>query len=223
MTSSLREEPVTVSKIDAHDPLAPLQHADRIIVARPFRLIGPQIFISVPLPGSRKPDQPVLYGKHKFSTIRADIRFRLLPTGKPYLFRIRSTRRWFNVQGRYDVLDAEDNPLGLVDKSVRRSQARSHYRLFDAAGNQVLEGEESTMSGALSRRIWDFLRDSLPGPFELAPDMPDHFDLYLARRRVGRYERMSLAYDWSLLEVGPELAGMDRRLLVAFVAALDEL
>ena len=106
---------------------------------------------------------------------------------------------------------------------MRRSQARSHYRLFDAAGNELLEGEESTMSGALSRRIWDFFRDFLPGPLELAPDVPDHFDLYLQGQRVATYRRLSLAYDWSLLELEPELAGVDRRLLVAFVAALDEL
>ena len=106
---------------------------------------------------------------------------------------------------------------------MRRSPARSHYRLFDAAGNEVLEGEESSMSGALSRRIWNFFRDFLPGPLELAPDMPDHFVLYREGRRVARYERMSLVYDWSLLTLEPELAGVDRRLLVAFVAALDEL
>jgi hypothetical protein len=34
---------------------------------------------------------------------------------------------------------------------------------------------------------------------------------------------LSLVYDWSLLTLEPELAGVDRRLLVAFVAALDEL
>ena len=214
---------MTVSEIDAHDPLTPLQRADRIIVARPFRLIGPQIFISIPTAGSSEPAHPVLYGKHKFSTIGVDIRFRLSPKGKAYLFKVRPTRRWFNFHGRYDILDAEGNRVGLVDKSVRRSQARSHYRLFDAAGNEVLEGEEASMSGALSRRIWDFLRDFLPGPFELAPDVPDHFDLYLEGRRVAKYERLSLVYDWSLLTLEPELVGVDRRLLVAFVAALDEL
>lgn len=213
---------MTVSEIDAQHVLTRLQHADRIIVARPFRLIGPQIFVSIPLPGSRKPTHPVLYGKHKFFTIGADIRFRLSPTGKAYLFRVRSARRWFNLHGRYDILDAEDNRVGLIDKSVRRSQVRSHYRLFDAAGNEMLVGEESTISGALTRRIWDFFRELLPEPFDLAPDVPDHFDLYLDGSRAASYQRLSLAYDWSLLTLEPKLASVDRRLLVAFVAALDE-
>ena len=53
--------------------------------------------------------------------------------------------------------------------------------------------------------------------------MPDHFDLYLEGRRVARYRRFSLAYDRSLLELEHDVGGVDRRLLVAFVVALDEL
>jgi hypothetical protein len=37
--------------------------------------------------------------------------------------------------------------------------------------------------------------------------VPDHFDLWLEGRQVATYRRLSLAHDWSLLELEPALAG----------------
>lgn len=208
---------MAVSATDAQRALTRLRHADRIIVARPLG-IREQIQISIPLSGSRKPAAPLLYAKHKLLTIGIDIRFRLSPKDTAYLFRIRS-RRGFGFHGRHDVLDAEGNRIGLIDKTVSRSLVRSHYRLHDAAGNELLESEESSASVGLVRRIAGFL----PGPLDLAEDVPHHFNLYREGQRVARYDRLSVVRDWSLLELEPELAEADRRLLVALAVGLDEL
>jgi hypothetical protein len=195
-----------------------LESADPILVQQVFKALANEYRISVPPPGSTKEGYPLLYVRQKTAAIKEDIRFRLSPEDEGYLFRIKA-RPVFEFRGQYDVLDAEDYPIGVLEKTFARSLLRSHWRVRDAAGNDVLESEESSLSVALLRRFAWLLPDAL----DLVSTVPFHFNLYRKGRLVARYDRVFAARDRYLLEVEPEFAGVDRRLLIAFAVGLDAL
>jgi uncharacterized protein YxjI len=204
--------------IDPRSVQAALESADRILVQQVFKALANEYRISVPPPGSTREGHPLLYVRQKMVAMKEDIRFRLSPEDEGYLFKIRS-RSVFEFRGRHDVLDAQDYAIGVLEKSFGRSLLRSHWRVRDAAGNAVLESEESSVFIALLRRFAGFLPDGL----DLLSSVPFHFNLYREGTLVARYDRVFAARDRYLLEVEPELAGVDRRLLIAFAVGLDAL
>jgi len=94
--------------------------------------------------------------KQKWLKIKEDIRFRVSPDDDVHLFMIKS-KSVFEFRGRHAVLDAQDTPIGLLEKDFKRSLLRSHWHVRDAAGNEVLEGHEASWFIAILRRIAGFL------------------------------------------------------------------
>jgi hypothetical protein len=132
-----------------------LEHTDRILVQQVFKPIANEYRISVPTPGDTQEGRPVLFVKQKKMKIKEDIRFRTTQDGDgPYEFMIKS-KSVFEFRGRHDILDADGNVIGQLEKDFTKSLLRSHWHVRDAQGNAVLESHESSWIIALLRRFAD--------------------------------------------------------------------
>ena len=204
---------------DTSNALAELESADRILVQQVFKPIGNEYRISVPAGGSTDEGTPILYVKQKKLSIREDIRFRLSPDDEQYVFMIKS-KSVFEFRGRHEILDAEGNVIGMLEKNFGRSLLRSHWHVRDVSGTELVEAHEASWTIAVVRRVVAVL------PEWLAPLgwVPFNFVLRREGRDVGAYRRVLGKFrDRYVLEVMPELADVDRRLLVAFAVGLDAL
>jgi uncharacterized protein YxjI len=210
---------MTVSPTDAQSVLGELESTDRLLIQQVFKPIANEYRISIPLPGSTEEGRPLLYVKQKRMKIKEDIRFRLSPDDDAHVFMIKS-KSVFEFRGRHEVLDASGAVLGMLEKDFGRSLLRSHWRVRDAAGTELLEGHEASLPIALVRRVAGFL----PYGLSLLTWLPFNFVLLREGQEVGHYRRvLGKLRDRYVLEPGPELAGMDRRVLIAFAVGLDAL
>ena len=210
---------MAVSSQDPQSVLAQLESADRLPVQQVFKPIGNEYRISIPTPGSTEEGRPILYVKQKKLKIKEDIRFRLTPEGEEHAFMIKS-KTVFEFRGRHEVLDAEGAVIGLLEKDFTRSLLRSHWHVRDASGTELLEGYETSLFVAILRRVADLLPDWL----SLLAWLPFNFTLQKDGAAVGSYRRvLGKLRDRYVVELGPGLAGVDRRLVVAFAVALDAL
>jgi uncharacterized protein YxjI len=197
-----------------------LEQADRILVQQVFKPIANEYRISVPTPGDTQEGRPVLFVKQKKMKIKEDIRFRTTQDGDgPYEFMIKS-KSVFEFRGRHDILDAEGNVIGQLEKDFTKSLLRSHWHVRDAQGNQVLESHESSWIIALLRRFADLG----PDIFTFLTWLPFNFVLRRNGDEVGNYKRvLGTMRDRYVMEIGDGLKDVDRRLLVAFAVGLDAL
>ena len=204
---------------DSQTVLNELEGADRLLIQQVFKPIANEYRISVPTPGSDEEGRPLLYVKQKKMKIKEDIRFRLSPDDDAHLFMIKS-KSVFEFRGRHEVLDAEGQVIGMLEKDFTRSLLRSHWHVRDTAGNDLLEAHEASWIVALVRRIADIGVDWL----SLLAWLPFNFVLRRGDQQVGSYKRVLGKFrDRYLLELGPEVGDVDRRLIVAFAVGLDAL
>ena len=204
---------------DSQTVLNELESADRLLIQQVFKPIANEYRISVPTPGSSEEGRPLLYVKQKKMKIKEDIRFRLSPDDDAHLFMIKS-KSVFEFRGRHEVLDAEGQVIGMLEKDFTRSLLRSHWHVRDTAGNDLLEAHEASWIVALVRRIADIGVDWL----SLLAWLPFNFVLRRGDQQVGSYKRVLGKFrDRYLLELGPEVGDVDRRLVVAFAVGLDAL
>ena len=208
--------------VTAHDPasvLDALERADRFLVQQVFKPIANEYRFSIPAPGTTNEGEPLLYVKQKKMKIKEDIRFRLTPDEGPHLFMIKS-KSVFEFRGRHEVLDAEGQVIGLLEKDFGRSLVRSHWRIRDSAGTELFESHETSWFVALLRRFADVASDWL-SPLAW---LPFNFVLRRQGEPVGSYKRILGTFrDRYLLELEPGLEDVDRRLVLAFAVALDAL
>jgi uncharacterized protein YxjI len=197
-----------------------LEHTDRILVQQVFKPIANEYRISVPTPGDTQEGRPVLFVKQKKMKIKEDIRFRTTQDGDgPYEFMIKS-KSVFEFRGRHDILDAEGNVIGQLEKDFTKSLLRSHWRVRDADGNELLESHESSWIIALLRRFADLG----PDIFTFLTWLPFNFVLRRNGEEVGHYKRvLGTMRDRYVMEIGDGMKDVDRRLLVAFAIGLDSL
>jgi uncharacterized protein YxjI len=199
--------------------LTAIEGSDRFLVQQVFKPIANEYRISMPAPGSAEEGEPLLFVKQKKMKIKEDIRFRLRPDDGPHAFMIKS-KTVFEFRGRHDVLDAEDRVIGGLGKLFARSLLRSHWQVVDADGNELFQAHEASWLVALVRRFADL------GPdwFSLLTWLPFNFVLIRDGRQAATYKRvLGKLRDRYVLEIGPGMEGVDRRLLIAFTVALDAL
>jgi uncharacterized protein YxjI len=205
--------------IDTRAVLAEIERADRLLVQQVFKPIANEYRISIPGPDSSDEGEPLLYVRQKRMKIREDIRFRLRPDDDAHLFMIKS-KTVFEFRGRHEVLDDAGNVIGMLGKDFARSLLRSHWVVRDAQGEVLFEAHEASWIVALLRRFADL------GPdwFSLLTWLPFNFVLVREGEELARYKRvLGKLRDRYLLEIGPGMQGVDRRLLLAFTVALDAL
>ncbi len=204
---------------DAKTVLNELESADQLLVQQVFKPIANEYRISVPTPGSTEEGRPLLYVKQKKMKIKEDIRFRLSPDDDAHLFMIKS-KSVFEFRGRHEVLDADGQVIGTLEKDFTRSLLRSHWHVRDTAGTELLEAHEASWLIALVRRFADIGVDWL----SLLTYLPFNFVLRRGEQEVGSYKRVLGKFrDRYLLELRPEMGDVDRRLIAAFAVGLDAL
>jgi uncharacterized protein YxjI len=204
---------------DTGSVLAALAAADRLLVQQVFRPLGNEYRISVPPAGTEEEGEPLLFVRQKKLAIREDIRFRLHPDDDAHVFMIKA-KTVFEFRGRHEVLDADGQVLGLLEKDFARSLLRSHWHVRDAAGTEVAEAREASWPVALLRRFADLGPDWM----SLLTWLPFNFVLLRGGGEVGRYRRvLGKLRDRYVLELSEGLEGVDRRVLLAFAVALDAL
>ena len=196
-----------------------LESSSRFLIQQIFKALANEYRISIPTPGSTDEGRPVLFVKQKKLKIREDIRFRTSEgDSAPHVFMIKA-RTVFEFRGRHDVLDAEDNPLGTLEKVFGLSLVRSHWRVKDVEGNELFEAHEASWVIAIVRRIADFGPDIA----SLLSWLPFNFVLKRDGKQVGTYKRvLGKLRDRYVLELEPDFEA-DRRLVIAFAVALDAL
>jgi hypothetical protein len=161
----------------------------------------------------------LLFVKQKRMKIKEDIRFRTSLDAEDYVFMIKS-KSVFEFRGRHEVRGADDSLIGLLEKVFSSSLLRSHWRVRDAAGNELLEAHEASWLIAILRRV----AGALPEWLSLLAWVPFNFVLKRDGEEAGHYRRVLGKFrDRYVLELGPGLAGVDRRLLAAFAVGLDAL
>jgi uncharacterized protein YxjI len=201
------------------DVLTAIESSDRFLIQQVFRPIGNEYRISVAAPGSTEEGEPLLYVKQKKMKIKEDIRFRLSPDDPGHLFMIKS-KSVFEVRGRHEVLDAEGQAIGLLEKDFTKSLLRSHWHVRDAAGTELFEAHEASWPIAIVRRVADMAGDIA----SLLSFLPFNFVFIRDGQQLGTYRRvMGKLRDRYVMELGPGLEGIDRRLVVAFAIGLDAL
>jgi uncharacterized protein YxjI len=204
---------------DSRTVLAELEGADRLLVQQVFKPIANEYRISVPAAGGSEEGPPLLYVKQKKMKIKEDIRFRLSADDEQHLFMIKS-KSVFEFRGRHEVLDADGRLIGMLEKDFRRSLLRSHWHVRNATGEELLEAHEASWIVALLRRFADLG----PDLFSLLEWLPFNFVLRSDGDQVGTYKRVLGKFrDRYVLEIGPGLGDVDRRLIVAFAIGLDAL
>ena len=216
---STYDPPVATSPIDVETVVSELDSADRLLVQQVFKPIGNEYRISIPSAGSTEEGRTLLYVKQKKLKIKEDIRFRLSPDDDEHVFMIKS-KSVFEFRGRHEVLDAEGAVIGMLEKDFGRSLLRSHWHVRDASGTEVVEAHEASWGIALLRRVAGLLPEWL----SLLAWVPFNFTLLRDGREAGRYQRvLGKLRDRYVVELGPELGDVDRRLMVAFAVGLDAL
>jgi uncharacterized protein YxjI len=194
-----------------------LESSNRFLIQQIFKPLANEYRISVPAPGSTEEGRTILYVKQKKLKIREDIRFRTSENDDaPHVFMIKA-RTVFEFRGRHDVLDAEGNQIGLLEKVFGLSLLRSHWRVKGPEGNELFEAHEASWAIALIRRAADFGPDWL----SLLAWLPFNFVLKRGGEQVGTYRRvLGKLRDRYVLELEPGFDA-DRRLVIAFAVALD--
>ena len=205
---------------DPAETLAALEASDRFLIQQVFRPVANEYRISVPAPGSTDEGTPLLFVKQKRLKVKEDIRFRVAADEERHLFMIKA-RTVFEFRGRHDVLDEHGGKIGALEKAFGKSLFRSHWIVRDELGEQIFEAHEASWPIALLRRFADLLPFDLLG---LLTWLPFNFVLVREGQKVATYTRVLGKFrDRYVLELGPELAGVDKRLVLAFAVALDAL
>jgi uncharacterized protein YxjI len=201
------------------DVLTAIESSDRFLIQQVFRPIGNEYRISVPAPGSTEEGEALLYVKQKKMKIKEDIRFRLSPDDPAHLFMIKS-KSVFEVRGRHEVLDADGQVIGLLEKDFAKSLVRSHWHVRDAAGTELFEAHEASWPIAIVRRVAGMFGEIA----SLLTWLPFNFVFIRDGEQLGTYRRvMGKLRDRYVMELGPGLQGVDRRLVLAFAIGLDAL
>lgn len=205
----------------APDVLSTIAGQDRFLIQQVFKPIANEYRISIPAVGSTEEGEQVLYVRQKKLKIKEDIRFRVPGEEDAHVFMIKA-KSVFEFAGKFDVLDAAGEKIGDLGKDFKKSLLRSQWVVRDAQENVLFQARESSIFVALLRRFAGLL----PGPLELLGWVPFNFTLFREDPddEIGTYQRViGKLRDRYVLELSPEMAGVDRRLVLAQAVALDAL
>ena len=199
----------------------PNEH-DRFILRQKFRWVVNEYEFSLPAPGADVPGQPFCFVRQKPYKFKEDIRFYADAGQSVELMRIKARQR-FDPVAKYDVVAADGERIGYIQKVFRKSLLRSTYTLYDSNEAEVATVTEKSLGVALLRRLVGFI----PYIENVANWLPIPYDFVFLRGDVvlGHHRRQL----WKLLDVytidmsGDPERTIDRRLLLAIAVGMDAL
>jgi uncharacterized protein YxjI len=192
---------------------------DRYLVDQLVRPIA-NLYRVTPLAAGETPaGPPIAYVRQKKLAVKENIRFFADEAEKEELFAIQA-RSWLDTGGsRYDVNDARDGKIGVLEHIFGKSLLRSTWRVANAQEEEVAIARERSQAMAILRRGIDFV----PDVGGLIP-IPYNFDILAGERVIGRMDRKFQLRDRYVLDLsadGEKL--LDRRLAIALAIGLDTL
>jgi hypothetical protein len=192
---------------------------DRYLVDQLIRPIA-NLYRVTPLPAGETPaGPPVAFIRQRKLAIKEHIRFFADEAESQELFHIKA-RTWLDTGGsKYDVADAQDGEIGLLEHLFKQSLLRSTWRISNAAGEELAVAQERSQAMAILRRVIDFV----PDYGGLIP-IPYNFDIVSDGRPVGKMDRKFKLRDQYVLDLsGDPEKTLDRRLAIALAIGLDTL
>jgi uncharacterized protein YxjI len=192
---------------------------DRYLVDQLVRPIA-NLYRVTPLAAGETPaGPPIAYVRQRKLKIKEEIRFFGDEAETQELFQIKA-RTWLDTGGsKYDVIDARDGNLGLLEHVFGKSLFRSTWRISTPEGEETAIAQERSQVLGIARRLIDFVPD-IGG---LIP-IPYNFDILAGGRVIGKMDRKFQLRDRYVLDVsGDNERRLDRRLAIALAIGLDTL
>jgi hypothetical protein len=192
---------------------------DRYLVDQVIRPIA-NLYRITPLAAGETPaGSPIAYVRQKKLAVKENIRFFADEAETQELFAIQA-RSWLDTGGsRYDVNDAHDGRIGVLEHIFGKSLLRSTWRVADAQEQEIAIARERSQVGAILRRVIDFV----PDVGGLIP-IPYNFEILAGERVIGGMDRKFQLRDRYILDLsGDPDKILDRRLALALAVGLDTL
>jgi uncharacterized protein YxjI len=192
---------------------------DRYLVDQLVRPIV-NLYRVTPLAAGETPaGPPIAYVRQKKMKIKEEIRFFADEAETEELFQIKA-RSWLDTGGsKYDVVDAQDGNVGLLEHVFGKSLFRSTWRISATEGEEVATARERSQVLAIVRRLIDFV----PDVGGLIP-IPYNFDILAGEQVLGKMDRKFQLRDRYVLDLsGDPDKKLDRRLAIALAIGLDAL
>jgi hypothetical protein len=198
--------------------MGPFDH-DRYLVDQLIRPIANLYRVTPLAAGDTPAGPPVAYVRQKKLKIKEEIRFFADEAETQELFQIKA-RTWLDTGGsKYDVIDAQEGNIGLLEHAFRQSLFRSTWRISAPEGGEVAIAHERSQVLAIVRRLIDFV----PDVGGLIP-IPYNFDILAGDRVIGKMDRKFQLRDRYVLDLSADPGKtLDRRLAIALAIGLDTL
>ncbi|HEV7641913.1 MAG TPA: hypothetical protein VGO39_13685 [Gaiellaceae bacterium] len=192
---------------------------DRYLIDQLVRPIV-NLYRVTPLAAGETPaGPPIAYVRQKKMKIKEEIRFFADEAETQELLQIKA-RTWLDTGGsKYDVIDAQEGTIGLLEHVFGKSLFRSTWRIATPEGEEIAIARERSQPLAILRRVIDFV----PDVGGLIP-IPYNFDIVRGERVIGRMDRKFQLRDRYVLDLaGDTEKALDRRLAIALAIGLDTL
>jgi uncharacterized protein YxjI len=192
---------------------------DRYLVDQLIRPIA-NLYRVTPLAAGETPaGPPIAYVRQKKMKIKEEIRFFGDESETQEIFQIKA-RTWLDTGGsKYDVVDAQEGNIGLLEHVFGKSLFRSTWRISTPDGEEIAIARERSQPLAILRRVIDIV----PDVGGLIP-IPYNFDLLAGDRVIGKMDRKFQLRDRYVLDLsGDTEKVLDRRLAIALAIGLDTL
>ncbi|HEY8723964.1 MAG TPA: hypothetical protein VIL92_08920 [Gaiellaceae bacterium] len=198
--------------------MAPFDY-DRYLVDQLIRPIANLYRVTPLAVGDTPAGPPIAFVRQKKLKIKEEIRFFADDTETHELFQIKA-RTWLDTGGsKYDVIDAQQGNIGLLEHAFRKSLFRSTWRITTPEGEEIAIAQERSQVLAIARRLIDFV----PDVGGLIP-IPYNFDILAGERVIGKMDRKFQLRDRYVLDLSRDTEkALDRRLAIALAIGLDTL
>jgi uncharacterized protein YxjI len=192
---------------------------DRYLVDQLIRPIANLYRVTPLAVGETPAGPPVAFVRQKKLAVKEHIRFFADESETQELFSIRA-RTWLDTGGsKYDVEDAHEGKIGLLEHVFGKSLLRSTWRVSNAQEQEVAIARERSAAMAILRRGIDFVPD-IGG---LIP-IPYNFEILAGETVIGGMDRKFQLRDRYVLDLsGDPDKQLDRRLAIALAIGLDTL
>jgi uncharacterized protein YxjI len=192
---------------------------DRFFISQRVRPIVNQYEVSTLGPDGRSAGERVCFVEQKRMKLKEDLRAFADDSKTAEVFRIKA-QQVFDPRARYDVTDANGQPIGQLAKSFGQSLLRSTWRIYGADGTEIAWARERSLLLALFRRVVELI----PFVGDFAFPIPYHFDYLVGDERIGSLERILGVRDRYRLDVsGDTERAIDRRVALALAVGMDAL